>query len=289
MDNFLLITNEEKDIDNSFTEGIASYIESSGRQVTRTSMSSLANQKEIYNECECAIVLGGDGSLIHAATNLMPLSIPILGINLGTVGFLTEVEKDNITEAFDMLFVDKFEIERRMMIRGDICTASHNNHSDNIKSGGYALNDILLTQKGFSRIISLKIYVNDLLINDFRGDGVIIATPTGSTAYNMSAGGPIIASNTNAIVITPICPHTLSPKSIVVSADDTIKIIINKNNSTQQDDSIVTYDGQTIMDIGFEDELIIKKAEYETRLIRLNQTGIFEILRSKLIHNSDNL
>lgn len=290
MDRFLLITNEEKDKDNSLTEEVASYIQSSGRNVTCISILSLANNKETYKDVQCAIVLGGDGTLIHAATNLIPSSIPILGINLGTVGFLTEIEKDNITEALNRLFLDEYEIEKRIMVRGDICKVSgHNNYDNNKSSVGYALNDIVITQKGYSRIISLKIYVNDMLVDDFRGDGVIIATPTGSTAYNMSAGGPIIIPNTDAIVITPICPHTLSPKSIVVSADDTIKIVINKNKNTQEENAIATFDGQRIIDIGCLDELIIKKAQYETKLIRLNQTGIFEILRSKLINHGDNV
>ncbi|NLJ96161.1 MAG: NAD(+)/NADH kinase [Clostridiales bacterium] len=290
MDRFLLITNEDKDRDNSFTKKVASYIQSSGRQATCINIVSLADNKEAYKDAECALVLGGDGSLIHAATNLMPLDIPILGINLGTVGFLTEVEKDNIAEALNKLFADEFDIEKRIMVRGDIRKRSnHNNYDNNKSSVGYALNDIVLTQKGFSRIISLKIYVNDMLVDDFRGDGVIIATPTGSTAYNMSAGGPIIIPNTNAIVITPICPHTLSPKSIVVSSEDTIKIIIKKSKSAKQDNAIATFDGQKIIELGLEDQLIINKAQYETKLIRLNQTGIFEILRSKLINNGDNV
>lgn len=281
MDRFLLITNEVKDKDNSITKKIASYIESAGRTATLINTLSLARDKT-YNDIECAIVLGGDGTLIHCATHLMHLGIPILGINLGTVGFLAEIEKHHIKEALDRLFAGEYEIENRIMIRGDF-----NQNSGHEYLAEYALNDIVITQRSSSRIISLKIYVNDMLVDDFRGDGVIIATPTGSTAYNMSAGGPIIAPNANAMVITPICPHTLSPKSVVVSADDTIKIVIKKNKNTKQEDVIATFDGQNVIDIGAKDELLIKKAQYDTRLIRLNQTGIFEILRSKLINSSD--
>ncbi len=281
MDRFLLITNEIKDKDNSITKSIASYIRSSGRKATLVNTLSLAEDKTSYNDAQCAIVLGGDGTLIHCATDQIPLSIPILGINLGTVGFLAEIEKHRINEALDRLFVDDYEIENRMMIKGKI---SRNNES----TVGYALNDIVITQKEFARIISLKIYVNDMLVNDFRGDGVIIATPTGSTAYSMSAGGPIIAPNADVMVITAICPHTISPRSVVVSAEDTIRIEIKKKKSAQ-DKAIATFDGQKVIDIGAEDELLIKKAQYNTRLIRLNQTGIFEILRSKLINNSDNI
>lgn len=282
MDRFLLITNEEKDKDNAITKMIASYIQASGRKATLTNTLSLAENKGLYSDAQCAIVLGGDGTLIHCATHLIPLSIPILGINLGTVGFLAEIEKHRIPEALDRLFADDYEMESRMMIKGK----PSSNHDSSV---GYALNDIVITQKGFTRIISFEIYVNDMLVDDFRGDGVIMATPTGSTAYNMSAGGPVILPNADVMVITPICPHTISPKSVVVSAEDTIRVAIKKNERFQQGNIIATFDGQKVIDIGTEDELLIKKAEYDTRLIRLNQTGIFEILRSKLINNGDNV
>lgn len=280
MDRFLLITNEDKDKDNSITKRIASYIQASGREATLTNTLSLAENKASYSDAQCAIVLGGDGTLIHCATHLIPLSIPILGINLGTVGFLAEIEKHRVSDALDRLFADDYEIESRMMIKGKP-SDSHDS------SAGYALNDIVISLKGLTRIINFKIYVNDMLVDDFRGDGVIIATPTGSTAYNMSAGGPVILPNADVMVITPICPHTISPKSIVVSSDDTIRIAISKAKKNLEDNIIATFDGQKVIEIGTEDELLIKKAEYDTRLIRLNQTGIFEILRSKLINNGE--
>ena len=164
---------------------------------------------------------------------------------------------------------------------------NHKHPDINDSFTGYALNDIVITRKGLSRIISLGIYVNDELIDDYRGDGVIISTPTGSTAYNLSAGGPIITPKADVMVITPICPHSLSLRSVVVSAEDVVKVVVKRSKKTQYDEAIATFDGQTVIDLGTEDEILIKKSQYKTRLIRLNQTGIYEILRSKLISGSN--
>lgn len=292
MDRFLIITNEGKDRDNKITALIYDYIKTLGRKCTLIGTLDLEEEGKIISnlDVECAIVLGGDGTLIRCATHLMDLNIPILGINLGTVGFLAEIEKHHITEALDRLFADDYMLENRMMLKGDIhLGVGHKTLDDNDRFACYALNDIVITRKGLSRIISLQIYVNDELVDDYRGDGVIISTPTGSTAYNLSAGGPIITPKANVMVVTPICPHSLSPRSVVVSSEDIIKVVIKRSKKTQDDEAIVTFDGQTVIDIGTEDEIFIKKAQYNTRLIRLSQTSIYEILRSKLSNNSESL
>lgn len=285
MDRFLIITNEDLDKDNILTGLISRYIEEAGKKATLMSVRSLEKNKEAYSalDAECAIVLGGDGTIIRCATLFMDLNLPILGINLGTVGFLAEIEKNHTIDALDRLFANDFVIENRIMLKGELKAGSHNKapkNKDFYKD--YALNDIVITRMGLSRIISLKIYVNDELIDDYRGDGVIISTPTGSTAYNLSAGGPIIASKADVMVITPICPHSLSPRSVVVSADDTIKVVIKESKKTQLDEAIATFDGQNVIELSTNDKIIITKAEYNTKLIRLNHTSMFEVLRSKL-------
>lgn len=289
MDRFLIITNKEKDTDLLVTNKIAAYIERAGRSYTLSSVSSLQEQpctEPIPENIECAIVLGGDGTIIQTANDLMTREIPILGVNLGTLGFLAEIEKDHVSEALDRLFKDDYRIESRLMIEGDVVLQQPGEgNNENIK--GFALNDLVITRKGFSRIISLGIYVNDELVDNFHGDGVIISTPTGSTAYNLSAGGPIVIHRTDAMVITPICPHSLSPRSIVVSSEDEIRIIVGKSKKTQEAEAIVTYDGNKVIDLGTEDTVIIRKARYSTKLIKLNRTGIYEVLRSKLGNNGD--
>jgi NAD+ kinase len=289
MDRFLIITNKEKDIDFLVTKKIVAYIEKAGRQATLSSVSSVQENSEpaiIPNDIECAIVLGGDGTIIQTANDLMTHNIPILGVNLGTLGFLAEVEKHHVPEALDRLFIDDYRIENRIMIQGNIIhNTTYPQSMEN--SMGYALNDVVITRKGFSRIISLGIYVNDELVDNFLGDGVIISTPTGSTAYNLSAGGPIVIPQASVMVITPICPHSLSPRSIVVSAEDTIKVIVGKSKKTLEAEAIVTFDGKKVIDLGTDDVVLMKRAQFNTKLIKLNRTGIYEILRSKLGNNGD--
>ena len=275
MNHFLIITNKEKDIDFRITNIIVAYIEKAGKQATLSRVSSVQedfNPADITEDIECAIVLGGDGTIIQTANDLMNYDIPILGVNLGTLGFLAEIEEHRVLEALDCLFTDNFRIESRLMIQGNIEYGSEHQPAS-VNNQGYALNDVVITRKGFSRIISLGIYVNDELVDNFMGDGVIISTPTGSTAYNLSAGGPIVIPRACVMVITPICPHSLSPRSIVVSAEDTIKVIVGKSKKTQEAEAIATFDGNMVIDLGTDDIVSIKKAKYDTKLIKLNHTG----------------
>lgn len=287
MDNFLIITNREKDIDLRLTRIIESYIHKADKHSFLSQVPTVTNNsllEDIITKVECAIVLGGDGTIIQAANDLMAYNIPLLGVNLGTVGFLAEIEEHHVEEALDSLFDDNYHVEKRLMIQGEVIhqTQKPYNVGDNIYN---ALNDIVIARKGFSRIISLGIYVNDQLVDDFRGDGVIISTPTGSTAYNLSAGGPIVTSQANVMVITPICPHSLSPRSIVVSGDDHIKVIVRKSKKTQEAEASASFDGNKEIDLRTDDIISIRKAQYDTKLIKLSNSGIYEVLRSKLGNN----
>lgn len=292
MNRFLIITNKAKDIDYAVTNKIADYIKKAGKYVVLSSVSSFQDSSdtvtsEYYTDVDCAIVLGGDGTIIHSANDLISHDIPILGVNLGTVGFLAEIEENHVFDALDCLLDNNYRIESRLMIQGDLRPYSEQATEMQTKTIGCVLNDIVITRKGFSRIISLGIYVNDELVDNFRGDGVIISTPTGSTAYNLSAGGPIVIPKADIMVITPICPHSLSPRSIIVSAEDTIKVVVGKSKKTQEAEAIATFDGNKVIDLGTEDEILIKKSKYDTKLIKLNRTSIYEILRTKLGTNVD--
>ncbi len=289
MDKFLIITNREKDPDLRVTNKVAAYIEKAGKQVVLSRVSSVMENDGhviVPEDIDCAIVLGGDGTIIQAANDLMTYNIPILGVNMGTLGFLAEIEEHNVPEALERLFQDDYQVENRIMMEAKAAHSARSLQSAG-EAAGYALNDIVIARKGFSRIISLGIYVNDALVDNFRGDGVIISTPTGSTAYNLSAGGPIVMSQASVMVITPICPHSLSPRSIIVSAEDTIKVVIGKSKKTQEAEAIVTFDGSRVMELGTDDIILMKKAGYDTKLIKLNHAGIYEILRSKLGKNGD--
>ena len=289
MDRFLIITNREKDADFALTKKIVAYIEEKGKKVILSKVPSIEDMRQVGitedknpvflpEEAECAIVLGGDGTIIRTANDLMTHPVPILGVNMGTLGFLAEIEQHHVWEALDCLFQNNYRIEERIMIEGNIVRQSKQLSC----TTDFALNDVVITRKGFSRIISLGIYVNDVLVDNFRGDGVIISTPTGSTAYNLSAGGPIVMAQACVMVITPICPHSLSPRSIIVSAEDTIKVVVGKSKKTQEAEAIVTFDGEKGNDMETNDIVFVNKAKYRTKLIKLSYTGIYEVLRSKL-------
>lgn len=289
MDRFLIITNRDKDKDYTVTNRIADYIGKAGRKAVLSHISAIRTDIEYAvaadGGIECAIVLGGDGTIIHTANDLLTMDIPILGVNLGTLGFLAEIEEQHVLGALDRLFKDDFRIESRLMLLGEI---QDGQKIPDLKiPTEFALNDIVISRKGLSRIISLGIFVNNELVDNFRGDGVIISTPTGSTAYNLSAGGPIISPRAEVMVITPVCPHSLSPRSIVVSAEDTIKVTVGRSRKTQEAEASATFDGQKVVDMGTGDVILIKKAKYDTKLIKLDQTGFYEILRSKLVSNED--
>lgn len=283
MNNFCIITNIDKDCDYKTTKLIQEYLISKGKRCNiSTKRSEVGTNDEeidvswITDDTDCVIVLGGDGTIIRAATDLYTKEIPLLGINLGTLGFLAEIEKQDIIPAIDSLLNEDIQIQKRMMLYGNVSRNNQTMYED------YALNDIVISRSGFSRIISVSVYVNDILVDTYHGDGIIIATPTGSTGYNLSAGGPVVAPSSNVIMITPICPHTMSQRSVLVSSDDEIKVLIDKSKKTQKEEAIATFDGRMGMELKTGDEIRIKKAEKVTKLIKINQKSFYEILRSKL-------
>lgn len=284
MDRFLIVTNKEKDINNKMTDKISGYIKKAGKFSKATCALISRNDMEeliLSNNIECVIVLGGDGTIIKVANDTMAYDVPLLGVNLGTLGFLAEIETSHVLEAMDDVFAGNYKIEERLMLKGKVSLKSS---SPNKKEEEYVhfLNDAVISRKGYSRIISLDIYVNGELVNNFEGDGVIIATPTGSTAYNLSAGGPIIIPDAKVTAITPICPHTICPRSIVVSADDNIKVVVGKSKKTLEAESTVTFDGNKAENLGTDDVIEISRSKYKTKVITLNQMSIYETLRTKL-------
>lgn len=282
MDKFCIITNQEKDHDYRITRQIAEYLSEIGKEchVIPSLLDEYENyftdSNQIPEGVECAIVLGGDGTIIQAASDLVNRRIPILGVNLGTLGFLAEIEQQNIFSALNHLMKDEYEIEKRQMLEGIIRSETQEFYR------GLALNDIVITRTGFSRIITVEIYVNGGLMAKYRGDGVIISTPTGSTGYNLSAGGPIIKPDTQASIITPICPHSLNARSIIVSASDDLEVRIGKSKKTQLEEAIATFDGRQAIQLKTEDSVLIHKAAEDTRLIKVSSYSFFDILRTKL-------
>lgn len=224
-------------------------------------------------DMDYCIVLGGDGTIISTSRTYYDYEIPMIGINLGNLGFLAEIELHDMEETFEELIKGNFVVEERMLI-----TAK----DDSTDSLGFALNDIVISRQSISRMINFDVFVNDAFVNSYRADGVIISTPTGSTAYNLSAGGPIITPNNNAIVMTPICPHSLTARSIVLSGNDEIKITFRHPRNSHVDDLLITIDGQETTRIYKEHTLVIGRAPKNVHLVRLRKNEFFEILRRKL-------
>ena len=290
MKQFCIIANREKDENLNITNWMSEYLTSKGMKVfianeVETEEGIYTDATTIPKDTECAIVLGGDGTLLQAAHDLLSLRIPLIGINLGTLGFLAETEKLNVQEALNSLFSDDYRIEERMMLNA--CVLQNQDKAIVDKSYSPALNDIVITRSGFSRIIGVSIYVNGALVNDYRGDGVIISTPTGSTGYNLSSGGPVVKPDTSLMIVTPICAHALNSRSIILSPLDKVKVKISKSKKTQEEEAIATFDGRQAILLQAEDEIDIMKSKEETQLVKINQKCFFEILRKKIGQGGD--
>lgn len=232
-------------------------------------------EKALQN-ADCVIVLGGDGTILRTAREIGMYQLPLLGVNLGNLGFLAEVDAKDIVKTLKALVDEDFIIEDRMMLQTQIFEKGQ---SRNI---GLALNDIVATRSSISRMVGYSVYVNNDLVNHYYADGIIISTPTGSTAYNLSAGGPILAPSNEMIVITPICPHSLTARSIVISSKDQVRITFENNRTSWDEDLQVTIDGQQVVSISNESEILIGKSSVYTHLIKMNSIDFYSLLRKKL-------
>ncbi len=233
-------------------------------------------REQVSPQVDCIIVLGGDGTLLQAAVDLAELDIPFLGINMGTLGFLTEVNKDGIKSALEKLIREEFTIEKRMMLLG------RSYEAENVKDETRALNDIVITRRGSLQIINFNIYVNGQLLHRFHGDGVIVATPTGSTGYRLSAGGPIVEPKAELILLTPICPHSMHNRSIVLSSKDrvTVEIESSRDGETQEVEAI--FDGCHKVLLRTGEKIEIRKSKKTTGIVKLSQVSFLEVLHRKL-------
>lgn len=282
MKRFCIVTNKDKDESLSMTEEVCFYLSQKGCSCMRVKDAGFNNEDErnafleIPHSVECCIVLGGDGTLIHTARLICDLGIPIVGINLGTLGFLSVIEKNEIHEALDLLINDDFEIESRMMTSNIIVS------SDGVHHNFTALNDTVITRSGFSRTIALSVKVNNELMSTFVGDGVLVSTPTGSTGYNLSAGGPVVTPSAELMLVTPICPHSLNSRSIAVSGTDEIEVVLTNDKRHEDQHALVTIDGQEAFELDCLSKVIIRKSFKKAKLIRLRNRSFFEILNRKL-------
>lgn len=285
MKKIAIITNEIKDKDFRYTAKVIKILKNMGctillpKKVENEDITILYDdgdniaflpETELYQSAEIIIVLGGDGSIIHTATKAAFLGIPVLGINLGKIGYLAELEENEIIN-INNLFLNNYEIESRMLLE--------------IEYGGgkyYALNDAVIAKSGTSRVIDLRLICDGNVVGEYRADGIIISTPTGSTAYTMSAGGSVIDPKLECISSTPICPHSLTARPIIFAPNSVIEV----ENICDYDKSVaLTVDGEEITKLEINGKVKIRKSEISAKLIRIKKDSFYNTLRSKMKEN----
>ncbi|MCI9023830.1 MAG: NAD(+)/NADH kinase [Dorea sp.] len=274
MNRFLIVTNDGKDTEYTVTRQVSELLSAAGKEciLCKKDEHKKIIREFVPEEFDCVIVIGGDGSLIEVARLFWGKDIPILGINMGTLGYLTEVEVGHIEEAVSQILEGDFVLEKRMMLKGIFRDGK----------ADVSLNDIVVSRKGELHIIHFRLYVNGELLNDYEADGVVLSTPTGSTAYNLSAGGPIVEPTASLIVVTPICSHALNSRSIVLSSEDEIEIEIGLGRNGSREEVYVTFDGADTVTLRTGDRVTVKKSEASTIFMKLSKVSFLETLRRKM-------
>ncbi|MBR4758908.1 MAG: NAD(+)/NADH kinase [Lachnospiraceae bacterium] len=232
---------------------------------------------DVPKDTQCILVLGGDGTLLQAARDTLGLGIPLLGVNLGTLGFLAEIEKNDIDQALDKLLADDFTSEERMLLSGSIVRDGEKIYD------GHALNDIVVGRSGHLMVLPVQLMVNGQQLVSYLADGMIVSTPTGSTAYNLSAGGPIVSPAARLMVVTPICPHTLNTRSVILSPEDQVEILLGDSKDGQ--DTVkgeVYFDGGLPVIVSKTDRIVIRQSSLSVTLIRLNSESFLKQLHNRL-------
>lgn len=282
MKRFLIFTNEHKDPDLNVTNRIRSYLECKGAIVALHCLKSdwkktpdMA-EEPLPDGVECVLVLGGDGTVLKAARDMMDVSVSIIGVNLGSLGYMTEIELDSMEESLNKLLTGDYELESRMMLEGKVF------FQDGSFTEGRCLNDIVISRNGSLQIMKFHIMVNGRFLNEYSGDGMIVTTPTGSTGYNLSAGGPIVEPGARMIMLTPVCPHTLNQRSIILSPEDVIEIRIPESKEGQQQQMEVTFDGNHKVQVSTGDRIQVVQSDKVTEFVKINQVSFLDVLHKKL-------
>lgn len=277
----LLVINEQKDSKLTLTNRVVSVIGDRAEMYVVKGDSSLGVPPGVvpidehsFSDMDVVLVLGGDGTLLSVAKKASECDIPVIGINLGRLGFLTEIEQENLEEGLGKLLAGDYEIENRMMLMAEI--------------GGEvatALNDVVITRKNsMLKILELDVYIDDEYVDNFKADGVIIATPTGSTAYSLSAGGPIVDPSLDSMIITPVCPHKMYARTIIVPPEKTVWV---KCKATVDNDAVVATDSEILGQLSGNEMVSVKIAPKKFRLIRFRGYNFYSALHNKLVKKED--
>ena len=279
---YIIMTNRPKDPSLAVTERIRAFLEERGARVSvfadNEDASRLGLAADTDGAASCMIVLGGDGTMLRAAKETAFSRIPLLGVNLGTMGYLAEVEVVSLEEALERLLRKDYRVEERMMLSGSVRRGDGSRETAQLD----ALNDVTVTRCGPMQVVPLRIWVNGQLLAGYGADGIVIATPTGSTGYNLSAGGPIVEPEAGLILLTPICPHTLNTRSVVLCDRDEVEVEIGRKPSGDVQEVEVSFDGALLTRLRSGDRVRVKKSERTTSIIRLSEPAFLERLHRKM-------
>lgn len=264
---------------------VCAYIEEKGgsfhrlkvRRESAELMENFTDITDLPKDADCVMVLGGDGTIIQAARELAETGVPILGVNLGTVGFLAEVELVHIYKAIDAVMAGKYKLEKRFMLKGSVIKDAKIVYEAN------ALNDIVVARGNLVRAISTTVYIDGNPVSSLHGDGIIVTTPTGSTGYNLSAGGTIILPDAEVFGIHPICPHSLNSRGVITSSAAKIDIDVEWNKRSEPDEAIVSFDGNKGIRLMPGDKVSVMKSELTVPFLRINDFNFFESYRKKFL------
>lgn len=275
-----LIINDEKDHHLEVTNHLIHHLQKENVEVfvSKKIISRLADSDKVrmlfspYHQINMVFSLGGDGTLLRAARLVAAHEIPVCGINLGGLGFLTQIGVHELHDYLKYILEGTYQIEDRMMLSGYIL------RKEKRIGQFHCLNDIVVAKKLFARLIHLETYINEEYVIHYAADGLVISTSTGSTAYSLSAGGPIVYPSIKSMIITPICPHTLSARALVISHRDIFKVLVQSRGK----DVMLTVDGQQGFDLEENDIIIIQESKYQTKLVTFPEKSFYGILRKKL-------
>ena len=250
--------------------------ESAGSVLGNDLNANIVSREVLSQSCDLAVVVGGDGTLLSAVRSLSNNNIPILGINLGRLGFLVDISPQDMLQCFEQILAGNFVSEERFLLSAQVI------RDDSVIAEEIAFNDVVVHIRDVARMIEFETYINDQFVYQQRSDGLVVSTPTGSTAYALSSGGPLLHGTLNAMVLVPICPHTLTNRPLVVNADSVVDVVIGDG---RQSTAQVTFDGQTGVDVRPGDRICIRRKEKNICLIHPSNYDYYEILRAKLRWN----
>lgn len=280
MNRFLIITRENNTNDIPFIRRLEDYIRQKNGECECLQISRQTKSSSIHipEGTQGILTVGGDGTLIRAARKTTWAGLPFLGINCGHLGFLCDFNEETAFKAVDRLMNDDYETETRMMLTGQLLHADGTSE----KSEHLALNDVVISSTNATQVIHIAVYVNGEFLYSFNGDGIIFSTPTGSTAYNLSAKGPIVDPATSMIVLTPLNPHTFVSSSIVFDSHADIRVELMPRRNNDQESASVCFDGSTARELKVGQSVHVRKADVTTEFIRLSRENFLERIRSRL-------